>query len=207
MFKMAILSCLAVALSGCMPPCGSTTNPTSYNHYISVEGATISVYNAPDRMNLLEPLPSQGAINANDFVITLSTKAEKESSSGAQSSHASIRFGLFKRAHACSPAQSSSEQSQRLTRLNITSDQDFNDFYPAGTSLNPLFQIETMGFDSVYGMEIDDIFQSRGGEIDLYKHLELRLTEAPTVNKLHNFRVEINDEPAVILSGVKFNEK
>lgn len=204
MFRITIMACMAIVLSGCVLPCGSST-PRPY--YITAKAATVAVYNAPAKPNILKPLSSLEVINARDFVIRLSIDKRQQSSSGTQSSLATIRFSLFKNAYACSPPEYSSGSSQRLYGLKITSNKDFNESYPAGTSLNSLFQIETLDFEDVFGMEIDDLFQSRDGEIVFFNHLELRLAEAPTVGDLRDFMVEINDESPVILSGVNINAK
>lgn len=204
MLKITLLACVAVTLCGCMPPCGSTTLSP---YFIKAEAAAVATYNAPAKPNVLEPLQSLEPVNAQDFVIRLSINEKQQSSAGSQSSLASLRFSLFKNAYACSPPDNSSGSSQRLYQLNITSNEDFNVMYPAGASLNSLFQIETLDFKDVYGMEIDDLFYYGDGEVIFFRYLDIRLTESPELGGLRDFIVEINDEKAVLLSGVNLNVK
>lgn len=89
-------------------------------------------------------------------------------------------LSLFAQAQACSPADPTGKQ--RVTKLSIKSAHNFNDAYPAGTELLPLFR--KIGNDTT---ALSSLLIGYPAPIDL----ELKLSEAPQFS-LQNFLIQVD---------------
>ncbi|MEM6766038.1 MAG: hypothetical protein AAF824_10310 [Bacteroidota bacterium] len=75
-----------------------------------------------------------------------------------------------------------------ISSVSITSNQDFNDDYPAGTELSPLFLLDTYTYEAPGSERIKPL-----GEVNPQELIpsELILYEIPTASKAHILKIEI----------------
>jgi hypothetical protein len=199
-FSIFSVSCL----SGCIGnPCGY--EPEDPDQYVGKTGK-VAVYNAPEAPNSIESIALGETIKANDFIIELRLEPKDGSASSVGYLWSNINLSLFTAAHACSPYESLAYRD--LTSLDITSNADFSDRYPAGTRLNDLFKVEYYYDREAYGMDIDDLLNphSRQDRKPL-SYMQLKLTVVPSLSMSHLFTVVVANQPPIILGEVTFDVK
>lgn len=203
--RLIIAFTLLLSLSGCYPGCDDFEQDP-YKHVVSA--STIQVYNAPQKPNTSTPIELRTTAEANDFMIevkTIPTNSNASETNFISYFVPKISIHLFNSAHACSPP--TSIISQKLAILNITSDSDFSEQYPAGSNLNKLFKIEFFEGEDLSGLDIEDITEESTIDYDsghTLQHLQLKLTQAPSLSKSHRFFVQVNYADIFTLQTVTF---
>ncbi len=184
MNKMLFLSicCLLAA-------CDGAKNP----HELTP--ATITEFTPPlQAHHYQEIISEEQTVEALDFILVFK-RLDKEPISRAQTLANVFGSLLINRAVADSQIFI---HEHKLGRIEITSDAEFSENYPAGSSLNNLFTID------YYSISDGDYINSKKTPIDAYavdlnyinyqnikapKLLQLRLLKAPTSEKTHLFTV------------------
>jgi hypothetical protein len=131
-------------------------------------------------------------IDAKKYVIEIS--AESNFTLTKNKKHYYFNLSPIQSAVACSPAPPKTYEI--ISMLKITSNEDFNENYPAGSDLSALFIIKDVlgeGVNSDYYKYYNTIFTvnefvkvSPPG----MQRIHMMLTIAPSLSKIHNFKVE-----------------
>jgi len=121
-----------------------------------------------------KPLANNESPEWNTFSIELKATYQKYQANVLPA----LRFSLFAQAFACSPNLSG---KQKVTKISITSANDFSDKYPAGSELVSLFESINHSYTKLTGLLVNS-----GAPLEL----KLRLLEAPQ-NTRQNFEVQI----------------
>lgn len=91
-----------------------------------------------------------------------------------------LRFSFFQQAYACSPGFIS---RQRIAKISITSNNSFNDFYPAGSELSALFI-------SPITQDVTSIAELSVSKAQAPMEIKMKLRQSPQYSP-QAFRVEI----------------
>jgi hypothetical protein len=177
-FAKAIIFSLSLALAACGGNSGDDCDPPPAKEYsiTQYQGKTLEYTN-----NLMHAMadPSNKPAFAGTEIpwrrFALSFKADIQTYSVQVP-----RISLFASAYACSPAMDHARQM--LNKISITSAQDFNSQYPAGTELASLFSVLDLPFASVADLPAG---------FPAPKTLTIFLKEQPAEG-VHNFLVTIN---------------
>jgi hypothetical protein len=172
-----IALCLPLILGGCGSgayDCDPAPREYSVTHY---KGQVLG-YNSELRKGMADI--SNKPVSANEQIewkkMAISLKAD------AQFYNVQIpAISLFPMANACSPSLGNARQT--LTKISITSANDFNNQYPAGTELAELFTALDFAFVSLTDMT--------GVGLPAPLALRIFLREAPREG-VHNFSVTLN---------------
>ncbi|WP_260492034.1 DUF5034 domain-containing protein [Pseudoalteromonas maricaloris] len=132
---------------------------------------------------------------------TLVFQLKADTQSVAQLSAPSFEFSLISTAYACSPVPPYTDE--KITDINITSSAAFSDEFPAGSSLNEVFDIVYIGSD--YSNQVD-YRRLDNGENDYFsisefldmedkkasEFIQFALNSEPTYKQNHVFYIEIS---------------
>ncbi len=134
-------------------------------------------------------LDTANSVNANQFILELSANVVSDPAYVKNSP--SFSFSLMSQAYACSPVGPYTEE--KISQLNIISDNDFSADYPAGSNLNVLFNV-------LYNEQATPRHTDNNGEHTAYtvaeyvestpkatQLIQLRLNQAPGEIKTHQF--------------------
>lgn len=143
-FAKSIIFCLSLTLAGCggngSDDCKSPPREYSVNYY---QGNTLE-YTSDLKQAMADPSnkPAAPGTEIPWQRLALSLKADVQTYY-VQAPH----FSLFASAHACSPSLGQARQT--LSKISITSTQDFNAQHPAGSELASVFSLLDLPFNSV----------------------------------------------------------
>jgi hypothetical protein len=140
------------------------------------------------------------SINSEKFILELSATVIKDPTyvENKLKKEFQFSFSLINSAHACSPP--APYTNEKIKVLNITSNQDFSDNYPAGTNLNSLFSVEyndlgvykNDGGSTRSAFRLDEYVELKPNAGQL---LQLKLNQKPGPIKSHEFHIEyIHDD-------------
>ena len=173
----------ALLLAGC-DDCGPFTN-----YELRATARMLDAVNAPENPNETSVISS--SVSYDEFIVDLEMSATSRKSNILSN----ISFSFISNAHACSPPSAPYEIP--LTQLEITSDSDFNEAYPAGANLAELFYVEyffsryTTDANNYFMFTISDLI-ARG--VNEPERLQLRLLEAPNLSSRHTLVIKVNEE-------------
>ncbi len=179
---------------GISGPCGGPTYRSYDVNGYDLTTAITDEVRGPD-------LPSDGELYTEGepaqheaLLITLVTDIELLASQTQDAQR--LRFSLFNRAYACSPVPPS--PNEEIASINITSSNNFNDIYPAGTSLNGVFNVvytdasadfARISGDATEFFSLEEYLQQE--EVTPSQLFQLVLNTEPTSNNVHQFDIEI----------------
>ena len=181
--------------------CGSI--PNSQYHITGIEVTPVTYSELPSLIGFkvtTTAVDTNNAVDANQFMLELNADTAitptlvKNSPDNGHSFKFSFSFSLMSKAYACSPVAPYTEE--RISQLNITSDNDFSADYPAGSNLNALFNV-------LYNQTLTPTHTDSNGDRTAYtlaeyvattpnatQSLQLKLIQAPDELKTHQFTID-----------------
>lgn len=174
--------CGALALSSCgggsEDICGDTK--VRYEHLVNNYTSRLVRYEKPLDMSSYGEIPKPLANNETLAWNTFSIEIKATYQSYTVQAAPAFRFSLFEEAVACSPAPPRAKQI--LTKISITSANDYSPNYPAGSELVSLF-----GFVENASTNVSAAFVNWPAPLEF----KLKLLEAPK-SASQNFEVKIS---------------
>ncbi|NQZ05721.1 MAG: hypothetical protein HRT35_01035 [Algicola sp.] len=182
--------------------CGST--PNSQYHITAIEVTPVTYSELPTLIGFkvtTTAVDTNNAVDANQFMLELNADTAinptlvKNSPDNGYNFSFSFSFSLMSKAYACSPVAPYTEE--KITQLNITSDNDFSADYPAGSNLNALFNVlysesvvvpthtNSNGDRTAYTLAEYVATTPNASQI-----LQLKLIQAPETLKTHQFTID-----------------
>lgn len=141
--------------------------------------------------------PIREIIESIFYIRFVPEETEISSLVGCARSITDISYSFFPKANAASCIET--KYSETVTAINITSDSDFDEMYPAGDSLNDIFAV------SFY---YESIEQSLYGSPLFVSGFSLSMRSLPTLDKIHNFQFDLSLDSGkifvVVLEDVAF---
>jgi len=137
-FKAVGIACLVFLLTACGGAADTSCNGNKPDEYLITNYiATLVRYEKPIEVaqtQVPKPLATNESPTWNTFSIELKAAYQRYQVKALPQ----WRFSLFETAMACSPVGPAGKQ--KLTKISITSADDFSDKYPAGSELVSLFE-------------------------------------------------------------------
>ncbi|TCI05219.1 hypothetical protein EZV61_04450 [Corallincola luteus] len=153
-------------------------------------------YESPYFTFELSPLEDAAETNAENYLLSLTADIENTPlvSSTTHSWFDALNGLFISKAYACTPAEDI--YYEEIDAIRITSDQDFSEQYPAGSELNELFIVQ-WAYKDGYSYDADTdvatpytLAEYVAQTPDAYQLLQIRLSEAPTTDPVHQFTIE-----------------
>lgn len=210
---VSFISLTLVACGGSDNPCnpGTYSNPTltslDIDSGIATDTSNPALFYTP-----LREVESGETVDVDNFFIGLTTQISYTISADPKK----LRLTLFPQAHACSPYLPPLERF--VEEISLTSDAEFSNAYPSGTSLNEL--IEVVYYDASQDRDIflafnDNPIMPLNDLVDFRpslangQFLQMKLSQTPESEKTHIFtlylRLTDGEEFLYTLPPVTFN--
>lgn len=158
-------------------PGGSCNGSTPWVYLVTGYTTSLARYDKPLDpvvVQVAKPLAANESPTWNAFSIELKAAYQKYQAQALPT----LRFSLFAQAFACSPNLSG---KQKVTKVSITSANDFSDKYPAGSELVSLFESINHSY-----IKLTNLLVNSGAPLQL----SLKLLEAPQFAR-QNFEIQI----------------
>jgi len=138
------------------------------------------------------PIPEGQTVTNNNFIVELESSGNVYTVTNERNIF--FKLSLINSAHACSQAQPRTYEI--ISAITITSNNDFDDKHPAGSSLNDLFTVEyTKGRGVNADFYLNGVKKYTLNEFIAaaphgMREIHLKLIQVPVVSKIQNFKIE-----------------